>query len=206
MPDIGQEFLSASILVALIIFLLRELITEVREARRKKSRLQAAKNAIIREMRENRRTYNSILSALILAKDSLEISGIFKLVTKPSGRTEHKSFYDDGSFRGGGLLLNVERKNSDRVMLDIYEMSKTLAKNLEVYQDALDGLEHLRRGLFDYSEPGTFEEGFFEGFIEWAMRELNQLRQELMESSIAFGEPEEQRPLLDSPPLPVDEN
>ena len=184
-----SDFLTASIVAAIIIFVIREAVVEAREFRNKGRRTKAIRSALLREVQSNILAHNSILAAFSDAEDGfkMEPNGSFRIVKRPSGRTEYKSYYGTGEFRGGGVLREIANDYSRQVYIEAFELGGELAAAFEKYQDALSDLHHLRSGLFDYSEPGTFDESFFEGFIEWAYEEFPEVTETLKLSYLAFG-------------------
>ena len=175
LASIGK-FLPATVVVAITLFILRELFETWRRWKGRSRKILALRMIIARECELNYWTARRLAAAIEDAQRALrsEPPGKFQIIQKPDGSDNWHWSDGEGENQGGAPLPIVHRKVLDSRSLDVAELDSALFSKFEIVMDAIADLDHLRGSLLNYvgSDENDPEAGFFDGFTEYALEEI----------------------------------
>jgi hypothetical protein len=170
--------LPATVLVALVLFVARELLEWRRRSRANLRKTEAIKKLLARECELNLWTHRSLKDALEHAEETLNSKppGTITIRRMPSGHDRWEYAAGDGESRGGGSLPPVRRTIMEDATLPVAELDRRLFAALEAALDATAELDHLRGSFVNYADDAEpLGDEFFVGFVEWALGEFDEI-------------------------------
>ncbi|AMO71762.1 hypothetical protein [Sphingorhabdus sp. M41] len=173
-----ENFLTGTAVIAVILFVLREIIEAVKKWKSDQRKLSALKKILSREIELNFTSLASLEDALTQASKQLKSKprGEFRVVSEPSGKETWQTWKNNGERDRGGMLRRTHKAASDKTLLTIAEISPKLLRPLEEYIDSTSEIEHLRSSLIDYAHPEASDQNLFPGFTDWALDQLESIR------------------------------
>ena len=165
--------LPSTVIVALILFGLREVLEWNRRRRANNRQIRAFKTLLARECELNRWALESLDRALIemSGQSQADLEADYEIQRRQSG----KIFFcnDDGSsWPLPETHFDFMRDN----MFAVAALDETLFALLEAAYDSVIDLEHVRNSLIEFMENGNEH---LEAFIDYGRNELNDAKQGL---------------------------
>ncbi len=181
-PKDDFSFLPITVIFAIIIFLVKELIEFIKRRGERKRKIFSMKRMFSRECERNLWTITLLREALSVIdsgyKDKKKLRVEF---------SEYKSDYvfiyedsDDNSTRSGHPITETHRELLDGNLMEAAVLDKTLFNKLENACDALAELEHVRDSFLKI-EITSKEIGnnLMEGFVGYGLEELEPIQESL---------------------------
>ena len=143
-----------------------------------KRKIHVARYLLAKECEQNLWVMKSIHSALSSAQTAISYDrpDNFRIVDRASGAKHWAWLYPNGELAGGGILYPVRRAILDSTIQTIAELDPRLFAVLEDGINAINELNHLRDSLINYAmDPDETDNKFFDGFVEYAIRELHKI-------------------------------
>lgn len=169
-----SQFLPITVVVAIVLFVIKEALEALRRRRADARRKHAFRTLLARECELNHWTYHRLKETLNVIQDDFQQS-VEVEYTVQEGRSGEMSFRrvrPNGSW-GGWTLPEVHLDTISKVMLDVAALDRKLFKELEDAYDALQNMVHIRNSLISYIEDDDEDtQRFFEGFVDWALKNL----------------------------------
>lgn len=179
-------FVPVTVISAVALFIVKELVEVVRRFRADRRRIMAMKMLLAEEIEQNHWTYNILKRTLQVIGDILRDypNPSFRIVRTQSGRELFRYRHDaedDAGFESGHPLPAVRQEQYERLVLDIASMDKQLFSLARTAYDAIKEMEHVRSSLVDMLDrvDPEISDGFFESFLAYADDELNDTYEEM---------------------------
>lgn len=180
-----SSFLPVTVISAVALFLIKELVELVRRFRANRRRIGAMKMLLTEEIEQNHWTYNILKRTLREINDTLRDypNPSFRIVRAQSGHElfRYKCDAEEAGFESGHPLPAVRQEKYEKLVLDIASMDKQLFSMARAAYDAIKEMEHVRSSLInmlDRVDP-AISDGFLESFLEYADDELNNTYEEM---------------------------
>lgn len=175
-------YLPATVIAAVVLFAIREVLESRRRRASERRSISALKQVFAAECERNLWTLTSLEKALEEADGTFDAEPPLKFVTHqtPSGEYRWKTCYRNNELKSGGVLPSVKRSALDKSVLRVAELNDPLFRAVEEAIEAISELEHLRGSLINFAQSNDpFDKTHFEGFPEWALEQLPDIRASL---------------------------
>jgi hypothetical protein len=175
----SSAFLPATALVAICVFIAREVMEFFRRRRSDARRRAAFRLLLARECELNNwamRSIEHIATDLKGLKNPSSLSS-FRIEYAKSGRIYACIDQDDDGDFGKTAVPRIHKEQLEKNLLDIATLDKELFEAAEPALTAAAELEHLREGiLFHGSSESEVDRDHTDGFAEYALGELHDAR------------------------------
>jgi hypothetical protein len=175
LPEFPQ-FLPATTLVAILIFLVKEFL----EGRRRKAsdarKVQALKTVLARDCQLNFSAIGRLLDTLTEMRGSgvTEDASRLSISERPAGGYAYM-ITDGRASSIGGVLVGIQREYLLKHLVEIAALNESFYSKCQVALDGLSEADHVYESLVHGPEkhfPST-PEGYYEGLIDYGLSELN---------------------------------
>jgi hypothetical protein len=174
LPSISQ-FLPVTAIVAILIFLLKEIV----EWRRRKAadvrKIQALKKVLARECQLNYTAVDRLRDTLTEMQTSGVTKDANRLTLEKSPAGGYIYTISDHSGSGiGGVLLAIQRDTFLKYLVEIAGLDASFYAKCEIALDGLSEADHVFQLLVHGPEkhfPSTLE-NYYDGLIDYGLREL----------------------------------
>jgi len=147
------NLLTASVTVAILLFLIGQIITIIQKTRTQNRAKKALKMILSEEIERNYYVLNNLFSALSLVRKEVENSAEIvtcKLYISRSGQHNIRCCHKDGSLLSGNTLLPFVTNRYEKLIDRIAEFDRTMFKQLQNCYSTIGELDHWRELLLDY--------------------------------------------------------
>ena len=178
--ELFTTLLPITVIVAITLFFLKEVIEGLRRWRANVRRGRAFSILLARECELNHWVHKCINEVLVTIKADIaeEDSAEYTIERRSSGDVFFRREYSGGwNVRGlPGARTNVMRD----MMLEVAALNPTLFNCLEAAYDSAINLSHLRDSLITFIEKNDEDNNeFLSGFIDYGLRELTDVLADL---------------------------
>jgi hypothetical protein len=169
-----MEWLAAllpiTVIVAIGLFVLKELLEWTRRSRADLRKIKAFKTLLMRECELNNWAHRRIADAISNIRSNITSQEIYQYSIKKrdSGKIFFEERHDEHS--SSWPLPPVRIELMSKLMLDVAMLDDALFVALDGAYDASVELNHLRQGLIDFIDDN--DEVHLEGFVDYALSEL----------------------------------
>ncbi|MEM5474407.1 hypothetical protein WNZ14_21980 [Hoeflea sp. AS60] len=174
-----SPYVPVTVIGAIILFIIREVLEFRRRRGADQRKLQAIRHFIARDLelcQSAIRSYRGVLEAF--KRVEMEPGRQIRIFVEPSGRLHYEHWCEDEDetpFRSGGMFAPVVNTFAARFMLDIATLDSELYKQVESTTDELSELKHIKGSLMEQAERPIHRDGF----IEYAAIELNDIEKSI---------------------------
>lgn len=175
-------YLPATVIAAIVLFICREFLEGRRRRLADRRTLKALKHVLSTECERNLWTISTLERALNKADEIFGSDPPLKFIAyqMPNGDYHWKTCFLDKQLKSGGALPPARRSAFTSSVLKIAELNDQLFDKLENGSESAAELEHLRGSLINFSNSDdAFDQIHFEGFPEWALEQLPEIKQSL---------------------------
>lgn len=179
--DFITSFIPITVVAAVIIFLVKEILELIRRRRADVRRIAGLKTMLAREIELNNWTIKALKMTLQAVEHGLEEQppDQFFINFEKFGRAVFKVVRSN---RGPASwpIPEVHGAIISRYMFDAASLDRELFRSLQSTYDAISELQHLRESLISYvmNEDTDFPD-FLSGFVEYARKELSKIQSPL---------------------------
>jgi hypothetical protein len=178
--DFTSSIIPASVLAAILLFIVRECLDFAKRRRADRLRLKAIKKVISRELELNLGTIKNIQQIIANAKACLvedqEISEKFHFAIKKdeTGETSFSVYMERDSLCSRVPIRKVHAELLAKHLVDIAALDNAFSEKADAAYDAQMELAHVRASLLQHLNPGhpDYEEELTLPFCEYATEEL----------------------------------
>lgn len=171
-----SQFLPATVLVAILIFLGKEFL----EVRRRKAadarKVRALKKVVARECQLNYSAIDRLRDTLTTMQESGVTADASDLSISKGQAGGYVFIIKDRDGSGyGGVLVGVQRDSLLKHLVEIAGLDENFYSKCEVALDCLSEADHVYQSLVHGPEkhfPST-PENYYQGLIDYGLRELN---------------------------------
>jgi hypothetical protein len=165
--------LPSTVIVAIALFVLREILEWNRRRHASARQVKAFKTILARECELNRWALESLKRALVemSGQSQAELEVDYEVEHKQSGQVIFKN--DDGS---SWPLPQAHTELMRDNMFEVAALDEKLFSLLEPAYDSVEDLAHVRESLIEYMETGNKH---LEGFIDYGLNELKDVESAL---------------------------
>lgn len=167
-----MNILPATVVVAIVLFLIKEILEQLRKYQGHKRQVDAVKQMLSDEIEKNNYTVGTLRRTLIKIKDEHDKYEI-TLNMKPSGSLRIEFKEDKESYGPGWPIPNISRTVFDKTYVQLASLDKELFDKAKDAYESLSEAEHVRNSLIDNIEAPHIEgDGFLVSFAEYGIEEL----------------------------------
>lgn len=175
LPD-SSQLLPATALVAIIIFLGKELLEWLRRRAADARKVRALKKVLARECQLNYSAIGRMRDALTTMQESGITVDAARLSLSKSAAGGYVYMITDHRGSGaGGMLVGIQRDTFLKYLVEIAGLDEGLYLKCETALDGLSEADHVYQSLVHGPEkhyPSTLE-NYYDGLIDYGVRELN---------------------------------
>ena len=172
-----SQLLPATVLVAILIFLAREIL----EGRRRKAadarKVKALKMVLARECQLNYTAIGRLRDTLMEIKEHGVTEDAARLSLSNNAAGGYIYMITDHSGSGvGGVLIAIQRDTLLKYLVEIAGLDEGFYSKCEIALDGLSEADHVYQGLVHGPEkhfPST-PENYYKGLIDYGLAELNE--------------------------------
>ncbi|WP_345867795.1 hypothetical protein [Shewanella algae] len=162
--------LPVTVVAAIILFVVKEILELLRKAKAKKRKLAALKSVLKEELELNLWTWKKFESLLTSVQDAGKGSK-YAYSVSPSGTERFELVIPEGKGIGQAFPHVVTDMHS-KLMIEVAEADEAMYQKLNSSFKALSELQHLRNGIVDFIHESRMGEHYVEGFTDYALGEL----------------------------------
>lgn len=184
MPD----FLPVAAVVAISLFVTKEVFEFVRRAAERKRKKRAIKALLRDEIQANHLALNHLLMALDMARATPFYKGATNaIVTGFGGRMFYRRFAGDGSVLSGAIIRNAKSSEYQRLLPQAAELDPKLYRLMRDGYTHVHDLENIITSFMDHAGGPPDEKEWFEPFQDWASSRMREISLELCRLHIQLG-------------------
>ena len=161
---------SIGAVVAISIFIIKEILEAYRKSNSRKRKVKALKAIVSEEIEINYWTWQKIESLVKQVKD-LPQKTHYQITTSTSGVERFEFIRPDGG-GGGQAFPTVTEEVFNKLIIDIAELDKAFYNKAILYSKSIAELKHLRNGSYDFIHETQEGEHYADGFVDYALDEL----------------------------------
>ena len=175
-----SALLPVTVIVAVGLFILKEILEWVRRWRADGRKVKAFKTLLARECELNNWAHKRIKDAIANIQENFEnnASYNYSIKKRDSGEIIFEERNEDLSLSSSWPLPSVHTEIMSKLMLDVATLDSGLFGALETAYDASINLNHIRQSLTIFIEDEDFH---LETFVDYALRELPDVHAEMEE-------------------------
>ena len=173
----NMDTLSISAIVAIALFLIKEIIEFFRKKHARKRKTGALKVLLSEEIKINYWTWLKIEDLVTIVKEKPKTTQ-YQIITSASGTERFVWLRPDGG-GGGQSFPSVQDDVSTKLITEIAELDKNFYSSAISYSKGLAELKHLRNGAYDFIHETAQGEHYAEGFCDYALDELPEINNNL---------------------------
>lgn len=165
-----MTFLPIAAVVAICLFLAKEIAEFVRRRGERKRKKAAIKEVLRHEVAYNYRVLLNLFSALDdTTRDEIEPEGSDVIVVQHGGRLRYHRLDPNGAIVSGLPLLSVCTTEFNKILPTVAELDKNLYAEIRLGYQFIYEIEHLWTSFVDYltGDPAEREQ-WFDGFRHYA--------------------------------------
>ncbi|RJG07686.1 hypothetical protein D3870_18305 [Noviherbaspirillum cavernae] len=167
------SILPVTVLVAIGIFVLKELFEGVRRYRGDIRKKKALRTLLARECELNHWTIKSIRHIVETIRDESENGAQFEFIFPKNGNVLFRVKHSDSDSKSGSALAGTHRAVMDKNLLEVATLDNKLYSVLQTAYDATAQLEHVRQSLIYFVDPEDEQDKMhLDGFVHYALDEL----------------------------------
>ncbi|MEL0608842.1 hypothetical protein [Vibrio echinoideorum] len=167
--------LPITVIFAVALFLVKEILEMVRKSQAKQRKLQAFKAVLKEELELNLWSWKKFESLLNRVRDAGQ-SGSYCYFTSPAG-TERFEVIDEQGHGTGQVFPKVETEFHSKLLVDVAELDAEMYLKLLASYKALSELQHLRNRIVDFLNEDQNSD--VENFANYTLEDLSPLYDEL---------------------------
>ncbi|PTQ14261.1 hypothetical protein CWO33_13655 [Vibrio splendidus] len=173
-----MEFaLPITVISAILLFVIKEVLELFRKSKAKKRKLSALKSVLKEELELNLWVWKKFESLLTNVKVA-EVGSTYEYLVSPSGAERFELLSPDGHGQGQSFPKVVIEMHS-KLVIEVAEIDADMYQKLIGSYKALSELQHLRNGIVDFIHESRMGEHYVEGFTGYALEELAPIYDEL---------------------------
>lgn len=176
-----QNLIPVTAVVAICLFILKELVEGIRRFLAERRRVKAIKSLVAIECELNLWAVKSLRHVLeTIKKDLADDEGTeFKLFFPRSGKIQFKSIRSDGSYTGFALAP-IHNEYLSKNLLEIAAFGGSFYATAKAAQEALSDLGHLQQSVIYFVQPDDEDDLVHrESFLDYAFSELPDINKAL---------------------------
>ncbi|EKM26100.1 hypothetical protein VCHENC03_5374 [Vibrio sp. HENC-03] len=162
--------LPITVVSAIVLFVLKELLESHKKSKAKKRKLSALKSVLKEELELNLWVWKQFEALLTNVQNAGE-GGKYTHLVSPSGTERFELVTAEGHGMGQAFPKVVTEMHS-KLVIDVAEMDADMYQKLITSFKALSELQHLRNGIVDFIHDSRMGDHYVEGFTEYALEEL----------------------------------
>jgi hypothetical protein len=170
--EMELDFLPTTVMVAIVLFIIKEIVELIRRILADKRKLSAIKKLLAAEIEQNNWVIKSLKSDLNSIVNNWNVYD-FQIVKQDTGCWLLQN-YKDGSLGGGSFFYEPSNIMFNKLLLEIATLDPKLFKLCESAYEGVAEIKHICSSLIkhvtDQDEPR--DEGFMRAFGEYALEEL----------------------------------
>ncbi len=163
--------LPVTVIFAIALFLIKEVMELVKKTQTKKRKLRALKSVLKEELELNLWTWKKFESLLTRIQDADEGSR-YEYSISPSGTERFELVSTDG-YGTGQAFPRVVIDLHSKLVIDVAETDSDMYEKLILSYKALSELQYLRNGIVDFIHESEMGASPVQGFTEYALEELS---------------------------------
>lgn len=181
-----QSILPATVIVAIFLFFIKEVIEWVRRHQAEKRKIIALSSLLARECELNHWSIKSMRRIIEFIRDesAVNIETKFQFTILRSGEILFRAMESESDFIMGIPLAKTHSEIMGKILLDVATIDKSLYAEIQLAYDAISEMEHIRHSLIYHVEPEDelgkqHQKEHLEGFIIYALPILEKTYQKL---------------------------
>ncbi len=186
MMSFDNPLIPITALVALTLFVLREILESFRQHRSRKRKIKAARTLLAIETEINYWAKKSITRTLETIKDTRndeEDDYHYKVDLTSSGDAYFSAWYaDDRGLAMGNPIPSIHSETLDHWNAVLAETDNRLFERTLAFKSSLAELAHVRKGLIEHvNEETPLREEQLLGFVDYGLRECEKIERSFLE-------------------------
>lgn len=178
-----ESYLPTTVVAAIVLFIAREFLEAYRRHGVNERRLQGIKVLLASELERNKWVFKSILHLISNFEGAFELDLDFQLKEDAGGRLAY-FFGDDDHFHSVGKIWPIQMEKLEASLDISAELDGELFQLSLLSLDALKEMKHVQQSLLEFfgdepPNPKVSKEVMFEGFSEYAAKEIEDAEKEL---------------------------
>jgi hypothetical protein len=170
----NMDTLSISAIVAIALFLIKEILELFRKNQARKRKIRALRVIIAEEMKINHWTWLKVKDLVETVKEMPKATH-YQITTSTSGTERFEWKRPDGG-GGGQSFPSVKDDVLTKLIIEIAELDENFYNSAIGYSKGLAELKHLREGAYDFIHETQQGEHYAEGFCDYASGELPKIK------------------------------
>ncbi|OGT69873.1 MAG: hypothetical protein A3H44_14320 [Gammaproteobacteria bacterium RIFCSPLOWO2_02_FULL_57_10] len=170
----STTLLPITVIAAILIFFVKELLEYVRSKKKKSKKLAVYKRMIAEEIEINKTALGSLSQTLSTIRDGTdERNRIPRIIRTPSGALRIEFKEDDEDYGSGWPIPPISKAVFEKLYLELAELDPSFFEESARTYEAVAEIKHIRDSLIDYIEEDTLRpNGFLNSFAEWGEGQL----------------------------------
>ena len=166
--------LSIGAIVAITLFIIKEVLEACRKSASKDRKIKALKTILAEEIKLNYWVWKQIESIVKTVKE-MPSETLYQIISSTSGTERFEYIRPDGG--GGGIFFpEIKEQVFTQLITEIAELDEDFYSRSIEYGKGVAELQHLRHGVFDFIHETPKGEHYAEGFCEYALDELPDIK------------------------------
>tara|TARA_Y100001934_G_scaffold280196_1_gene386185 strand:+ start:145 stop:870 length:726 start_codon:yes stop_codon:yes gene_type:complete len=166
--------LSIGAIVAITLFIIKEVLEAYRKNASKNRKIKALKTILAEEIKLNYWVWKQIESIVKKVKE-MPPETLYQIISSTSGTERFEYVRPDGG--GGGIFVpEIKDQVFTQLITEIAELDEDFYSRSIEYGKGVAELQHLRHGVFDFIHETPKGEHYAEGFCEYALDELPDIK------------------------------
>ena len=166
--------LSIGAIVAITLFIIKEVLEACRKSASKDRKIKALKTILAEEIKLNYWVWKQIESIVKTVKE-MPSETLYQIISSTSGTERFEYIRPDGG--GGGIFFpEIKDQVFTQLITEIAELDESFYSRSIEYGKGVAELQHLRHGVFDFIHETPKGEHYAEGFCEYALDELPDIK------------------------------
>jgi hypothetical protein len=168
------DLLSIGAIVAITLFIIKEGLETYRKSASKKRKIKALKTILAEEIKLNYWVWKQIDSIVKTVKE-MPPKTLYQIISSTSGTERFEYVRPDGG--GGGIFFpEIKHEVFTQLITEVAELDEGFYSRSIEYGKGVAELQHLRHGVFDFIHETHKGEHYVEGFSEYALDELPDIK------------------------------
>ena len=156
-----SPLLPITALVAIGLFLAKEVMELVRRRRADARKLGAIRRILSRDLELNQWVLEALRNAVgALERIEAEHGRKGRIYESPGKRIRYEHWVEGDKHRSDGGLPSVYATNFDRYLLDVATLDRKMLSYVEIASTALANLDHVRSGVVEHIDDQTWRGSF----------------------------------------------
>jgi hypothetical protein len=178
------DVLPVTALVAISIFIIKEIVEAIRRKNADRRKLGAIKLTVAEELQRNAFCHRTLVKLLARMVDESANEINWSSAKDVEGKVYVLASYKDGSLASRTWLPKTSSLTYQKIYLEAAALDKNLFDTLSKAYDCVSEMEHIRGSMLDYISD---REDFFPGLVEfarWAIESLEDIEAGMQEAHL----------------------